>query len=87
MAGTKTILVTGATGGIGRAVCARLAASGCSLLLASRDAEKLRLLGQELSATRSGTFSWLPVDMTSDASSRRSGASCAYEAASWTVLS
>ena len=68
MAGMKTILVTGATGGIGRAVCARLAASGCSLLLASRDAERLRLLGQELSATRSGTCSWLTVDMTSDAS-------------------
>ena len=40
----KTILVTGATGGIGGAVCRRLTAHGFSVVMASRDEGKLEAL-------------------------------------------
>ena len=46
---SKTVLVTGATGGIGLAVCHRLAKAGNSLILAARDAGKLQSLCTELS--------------------------------------
>jgi 3-oxoacyl-[acyl-carrier protein] reductase len=68
MAEVKTVLVTGATGGIGRAVCARLTGAGCSLILAARDAARLRSLGEELSDAAPGACSWIPVDMASDQS-------------------
>ncbi len=58
-------LVTGASGGIGTAVCERLAGSGHTLILAARDESRLRSLqaslpgvGHEIAA----------VDMASDAS-------------------
>jgi len=59
----KTILVTGATGGIGRALCHRLAQSGYSLILAARDDQKLKTLAGELSGIGPSTFS---VDMSKD---------------------
>ena len=60
----KTILVAGATGGIGRAVCDRLAKAGYSLVLAARDRVRL----EALSKTCPGTHSWISVDMSSDGS-------------------
>ena len=64
-----TILVTGATGGIGRAVCARLAGALCPLVLAARDETRLRSLAEELSGADPGAAcSWIAVDMASDAS-------------------
>ncbi|MDO8250932.1 MAG: SDR family NAD(P)-dependent oxidoreductase, partial [Rhodoferax sp.] len=68
---SKTILVTGATGGIGLAVCHRLAKAGNSLLLAARDVGKLQSLCAELSNTCPGTYSWMSVDMTRDDSVRK----------------
>jgi len=65
---SNTILVAGATGGIGLAVCSRLAKAGNSLLLAARDAGKLQSLCAELSNTCPGTYTWIPVDMTRDES-------------------
>jgi short-subunit dehydrogenase len=44
----KRILLTGASGGIGRAIAARLAASGASLVLVGRNAAKLEQLQQVL---------------------------------------
>jgi short-subunit dehydrogenase len=44
----KSILLTGASGGIGRAIASRLAASGASLTLVGRDAAKLEQLQQTL---------------------------------------
>ena len=44
----RTALLTGATGGLGRAIAAALAARGASLLLSSRKAEELKALAAEL---------------------------------------
>ncbi|HXD42972.1 MAG TPA: SDR family oxidoreductase [Ramlibacter sp.] len=66
MAATKTILVTGATGGIGRSVSLRLAKAGYSLVLAAREAGKLESLCTELSNTYPRNHSWISVDMTRD---------------------
>ena len=64
----QAILVTGASGGIGRAVCTRLAHAGHSLVLAARDEIRLRALCDHLSSVRSGSYGWISVDMSSDAS-------------------
>jgi len=48
----KTILLTGATGGIGSAIAMRLASEGCRLLLAGRDEERLESLRQSLTPAR-----------------------------------
>lgn len=62
----KTILVTGATGGIGRALCHKLTQSGYSLILAARDEQKLKTLAGELSDIGPGTFKTFSVDMSKD---------------------
>ena len=59
-------LVTGATGGIGRAVCDRLAAAGHTLVLAARDAGKLAASCAALKAAHGGDHSWISVDMSAD---------------------
>ena len=64
----RVILVTGASGGIGRAVCTRLAQAGHSLVLAARDETRLRALCDHLSLVRPGSYGWISVDMSSDAS-------------------
>lgn len=63
---SRTILVTEATGGIGLAVCKRLAKADVSLVLAARNSGKLQALCAELSSTFPGTYSWISVDMTRD---------------------
>ncbi|RWK50515.1 MAG: SDR family NAD(P)-dependent oxidoreductase, partial [Mesorhizobium sp.] len=63
----STILVTGATGGIGQAICERLAASGTRLMLAARNQVRLESLVSSLPAPDEGSHKAIPVDMASDA--------------------
>jgi 3-oxoacyl-[acyl-carrier protein] reductase len=64
----QTILVTGAAGGIGLAVCDRLAKAGASLLLAARAVDKLQSLCSRLPDNALGGHAWIRVDMTLDES-------------------
>jgi 3-oxoacyl-[acyl-carrier protein] reductase len=66
--GSKTILVTGATGGIGVAVSQRLAKAGYSLLLSARNTAKLQALSDELSPIGGGSVRWIAADMADDLS-------------------
>jgi len=59
----KRVLLTGATGGIGRAIARRLAASGASLLLVARQPQELLLLSQQLP----GNHSCFSANLTSTA--------------------
>lgn len=65
---SKVILVTGATGSIGSAVCSRLAQAGYSLILAARDTGKLQAACTRLQSQGRHLYRWLSVDMSSDAS-------------------
>lgn len=64
----KTILVTGATGGIGQAVCRRLAASGADLVLAARNESRLAETCKLLSESNSVNCSWIGVDLANESS-------------------
>ncbi|WP_454753667.1 SDR family oxidoreductase [Cupriavidus necator] len=65
---SKVVLVTGATGSIGSAVCSRLAHAGYSLILAARDISKLQAACARLERQGCHSYRWLSVDMSSDAS-------------------
>lgn len=60
----RTILVTGASGGIGGATVRRLTAAGATVLAAGRELDKLEALAAETGATP------LPFDLTSEDSVR-----------------
>ena len=67
----RTILVTGATGGIGAPLCADFAKAGHSLILAARGADRLRSLANQLDG--SDGHRAIPVDMSNDASIQNFG--------------
>ncbi|MFJ8751517.1 SDR family NAD(P)-dependent oxidoreductase [Streptomyces sp. NPDC102441] len=62
----RHVLITGAAGGIGRAVAEEFAADGAALTLADRDRETLELVAARLGATGSGAgpVGALTVDLT-----------------------
>ena len=60
----KTILITGATGGIGRANAARFAEEGFNIILLGRSKEKLELIYEELEKSNPGKTLIHPFDFT-----------------------
>lgn len=66
MTQSKTILVTGATGGIGRALCVKLTQSGYSLILAARDETKLNALSDDLGKMGASSVKAVSVDMSKE---------------------
>jgi short-subunit dehydrogenase len=65
----RRILITGASGGIGRAVARQAARAGARLLLAARSADALQTLGTELS-TLGSEVATVTADVTADADRR-----------------
>lgn len=59
----RTILVTGATAGFGRAIAHKFAASGERLILTGRREERLQELAEHLNTAKSGTALPLPFDV------------------------
>ncbi|MFE0106900.1 SDR family NAD(P)-dependent oxidoreductase [Streptomyces sp. NPDC059009] len=57
----ETVLLTGATGGIGRVLAERLTAAGADLIVTGRDADALRELADGLGAR------WVPADLADPA--------------------
>jgi NAD(P)-dependent dehydrogenase (short-subunit alcohol dehydrogenase family) len=77
----KTILITGATDGLGRALAAEIASAGATLLVHGRDETRARQAIAELeAATGNGTLHWLHADLSSleevRALARRVAAEC-----------
>ncbi len=62
----KRVVLTGATGAIGQAVAARLAAEGAELVLVARGGEQLEKLADRLSRDCSVGCSSLPADLSTD---------------------
>ena len=59
----RVVAVTGATGGIGRALCLAAAAQGAQLVLLARNERKLRALHAELEQAAPGAALMAPLDL------------------------
>lgn len=59
----KTALITGATGGIGRALCGRLARLGYDLILTGRNPSRLRWLARQLEAAYGVEVRFIGADL------------------------
>lgn len=64
----RTVVVTGASGGIGVPLCAALLSAGAHVLAVGRDEAKLRRLAQQLPA---GRLSWAVGDVATEAGRAR----------------
>ena len=60
----KSALVGGSTGGIGKAIATRLAASGASVCLKARNKSKLEKVVNELDKSRNQKHGFLEVDFS-----------------------
>jgi short-subunit dehydrogenase len=62
----ETVLVTGASSGIGRELARRFAADGCDLVLAARSGDRLRTLSDELIAAHGVGATPIEADLAVD---------------------
>jgi NAD(P)-dependent dehydrogenase (short-subunit alcohol dehydrogenase family) len=65
VAGQRTIVITGATDGLGKAVASELAPGGGRLILHGRDEEKGQALLEELAPRATGELIWRRADLSS----------------------
>lgn len=82
----RTIAITGATSGLGRAAAGRLAAMGADLVLVARDPAKAAVVVDELDALGSGSVRFEHADMGEPAQVRRAAESIADSVGSLDVL-
>lgn len=68
---TQTVVITGASSGIGSAFARALAARGASLVLVARRRERLEELAVELSSTHGVVVTPVPLDLSSPDSAAR----------------
>ena len=73
------VLVTGASRGIGAAICARLAAEGARLVVSGRDRAALTTLAERLEAEHGADIRTVPADLVDPESASRLG-EAAWEA-------
>ena len=59
----KSCLVTGATGGLGRAIARKMALEGCNLFLTARDTKALETLQDEIGGGASGDVEFIATDL------------------------
>ena len=67
----RSVIVTGATSGIGKAAALRLASTGARLTITARNQDKGRLVAAELTDLTGSEVAILPIDFTDLASVRR----------------
>jgi NAD(P)-dependent dehydrogenase (short-subunit alcohol dehydrogenase family) len=65
VAGQRTIVITGATDGLGKALAAELAPGGGRLILHGRDDQKGQALLEELGPRSTGELEWRRADLSS----------------------
>ncbi|SCL26645.1 Short-chain dehydrogenase [Micromonospora pallida] len=68
MTDRRTALITGATGGLGAAVAARLGELGHRVVLAGRDADAAAAIAKDLAERTGATTDWIGLDVTDPAS-------------------
>jgi len=61
----RAVLITGASGGIGKALCEEFAKDGYDLILAARSVEKMQSHASELQARHGINVSVIEVDLES----------------------
>ena len=67
----KTVLITGATSGIGRATAFGLAAMGAQLAITGRDPDRTQAVAHEISAVHGGTARFFVADLSAQDEVRR----------------
>lgn len=73
----KKAVVTGASEGIGKAIAARLAAEGCNLCIAARNAEKLADVQGQITQENDVSVEIFPMDLAKSENQRALSTACA----------